>query len=164
MMDGRCRRGLRAAGIALLALAGGLGGCAGSGGGGTPKPACKPPAGGVTISYSQNIQPIYNRSCALAGCHTGPVAAGSLDLTAGKSYRQTVNVPSSQQPKLKRIAPGNPTNSYLVRKIGGAPGTSFSGVLMPQGCPGTPLNGAQCLSADDIAAIVQWVTECAPNN
>jgi len=35
---------------------------------------------------------------------------------------------------------------------------------MPQGCPGTPAGGAVCLSADDIAAIRTWVTECAQNN
>jgi hypothetical protein len=159
-------RTLGAEGIALLVLACVLKACAGSGGGGgTPKPACKPPAGGATISYGQNIQPIYDRSCAVAGCHGGAVPAGGLDLTTGHSYGQTVNVPSVQQPQVKRIAPGKPQQSYLVRKIGAAPGTPpISGTLMPQGCPGAGLNGAQCLSADDMAAIVQWVTECAPHN
>ena len=49
-----------------------------------------------------------------------------------------------------------------MRKIQGGP--NISGVLMPNGCPGVPQNGAQCLTPDEIAAIVQWVTECAPNN
>lgn len=108
------------------------------------------------------IQPIFNRSCALGGCHVGPVPAQGQDLTAGVSYRQSVNVASTEQPKLKRVKPGDPNNSYLVRKIQGGP--NISGVLMPNGCPGVPLNGAQCLTPDEIAAIVQWITECAPNN
>jgi len=151
--------------VAVLAIGGALNGCAGGGGGGgggTPtKPACKPPAQ-PTVSFATNIQPIFNRSCALAGCHVGPVPTGGQDLTAGVAYSQSVNVASTQQPRLKRVKPGDPANSYLVRKIQGGP--NISGVLMPQGCPGAPLNGAQCLSPDDIAAIVQWIVECAQNN
>ena len=49
-----------------------------------------------------------------------------------------------------------------MRKIEGGP--NISGVLMPNGCPGSPSSGAQCLTSDEIAAIVQWITECAPNN
>jgi len=71
-------------------------------------------------------------------------------------------VKSAQQPNLKRFLPGKPDQSYIVHKIEGGP--NISGIIMPQGCPGAPLNGARCLSADDIAAIRQWVTECALNN
>ena len=156
-------RVFHAAGIVLLAAVSVLPGCAGSGGGGGGGgPKCKAPAQ-PTISYANNVQPIYNRSCAVAaGCHASSGPAQGLDLSAGKSYGQSVNVKSTEQPKLKRIDPGKPDSSYIVQKIEGTPG--ISGVLMPQGCPGTPLNGAQCLSADDISCIRQWVTECAPNN
>src|SRR5438094_162080 len=150
--------------IAVLAIGGVLTGCAGSGGGGggsAPPKACKPPATPM-VCFTNNIQPIFNRSCALGGCHIGPQPAGGQDLTAGVAYSQSVNVPSTQQPRLERVKPGEPANSYLVRKIQGGP--NISGVMMPQGCPGAPLNGAQCLTPDEIAAIVQWITECAPNN
>src|SRR6476660_8584885 len=94
-----------AAGIVLLAigcvLSGRAGGGGGGGGGGTPKPACKPPAGGPTISFASTIQPIFNASCALAGCHIGPVPAENLDLTAGAAHAQTVGVPALELPKLK---------------------------------------------------------------
>ena len=151
--------------IAVLAIGGTLTGCASSGGGGgggaPPKPACKPPAT-PTISFSMDIQPIFNRSCALVSCHTGAVPAQGQDLSPGVAYGQVVNVSSTEQPKLKRVRPGDPNNSYLVRKIQGDP--RISGVLMPNGCPGVPAAGAQCLTPDEIAAIVQWITECAPNN
>ena len=149
--------------IAVLAIGGTLTGCAGSGGGGgaPPKPACKPPAT-PSVSFATTIQPIFNRSCALPGCHVGPVPTGGLDLTAGVAYSQLVNVPSTQQPGLKRVKPHFPKDSYLVRKIQGGP--NISGVMMPNGCPGAPLNGAQCLTPDEIMAIVVWITECAPNN
>ena len=151
--------------IAVLAIGGTLTGCAGGGGGGgggaPPKPACKPPAT-PSVSFATNIQPIFNRSCALTSCHTGAVPAQGQDLTAGIAYSQLVNVPSTEQPKLKRVNPGHPELSYLVRKIQGGP--NISGVMMPNGCPAAPLAMAQCLTPDDMMAIVQWITECAPNN
>lgn len=115
------------------------------------------------MSLSQNIQPIFDSSCAQsAGCHRGGVPAGELDLSQGHSRPDTVNVKSTQQPKVLLVKPGAPDQSYLVQKITGAPG--ISGTLMPQGCPGTPLQGAVCLTADNIAAIEQWILECAPDN
>src|SRR5438093_3767950 len=151
--------------IAVLAIGGVLTGCAGSGGGGgggaPPKPACKPPAV-LTISFAHTIQPIFDRSCALTSCHTGAVPAQGQDLSAGVAYSQSVNVPSTEQPRLERVKPCKPKDSYLVRKIQGGP--NISGVLMPQGCPAVPLAGAQCLTADEIQAIIQWIKECAPNN
>lgn len=136
-------------------------GCAGSGGGksGKPKPACKPPSP-LTVCFASNIQPIFNQSCALGGCHAGVPAAFNLDLSAGKSYRAIVGVPALEQPNLKLVQPGDPVKSYLQQKIDG---TFASGALMPQGCPGLPLNGAQCLTADQINAVSQWITECATN-
>ncbi|TMA99438.1 MAG: hypothetical protein E6J57_09475, partial [Deltaproteobacteria bacterium] len=68
-----------------------------------------------------DIQPIFNRSCALVSCHTGAVPAQGQDLSPGVAYGQVVNVSSTEQPKLKRVRPGDPNNSYLVRKIQGDP-------------------------------------------
>ena len=151
--------------IAVLAIGGTLTGCAGGGGGGgggaPPKPACTTTSL-PSVSFSMDIQPIFNRSCALPSCHIAPVPAQGQDLSAGVAYAQSVNAPSTEQPRLQRVKPGKPQDSYLVRKIQGEP--NISGVLMPQGCPGVPLAMAQCLKPDEIAAIVQWVIECAPNN
>jgi hypothetical protein len=162
----RCPQPLRR--LTAVALACALAGCAGSGtgqgggGGGGGGTNCKtpPPA---TVSFSQNIQPIFNVSCATSSaCHVGPTAGEGLQLTAGVSYGAIVNVPAVEMPKLLLVKPGDPDASYLVRKIEGGP--NISGLQMPQGCPGTPAGGAVCLTPDSIAAIRTWVTECAQNN
>ena len=154
--------------LAAVALACALAGCAGSGpgqgggGGGGGVTSCKkpPPA---TVSFSQNIQPIFNVSCATSSaCHVGPTAGEGLQLTPGVSYGAIVNVPAVEMPKLLIVKPGDPDASYLVRKIEGGP--NISGLQMPQGCPGTPAGGAVCLTPDSIAAIRTWVMECAQNN
>jgi hypothetical protein len=152
---------------ALLALT--LTGCAGSGfngggggGGGGAGGNCKkpPPA---TVSFSGNIQPIFNQSCATStACHVGPTAGQGLQLTTGTSYGAIVNVPSTEKPKELLVKPGAPDDSYLQQKIEGSPG--IAGLQMPQGCPGNPLGGAVCPSADEITAIRTWIMECAQNN
>ena len=140
---------------AVLVVA--LCGCAGSGSGGGQNGGggggCTPPEV-PTISYSANIQPIYDTSCALAGCHLGAAPAFGLNLSAGESYDATVNVKSIQRPKLFLVEPGNPDDSYLVRKIEGGP--DIAGAQMPANKPPLPL--------DEMDAIRQWITECALNN
>lgn len=148
---------LLAVAVGLAACAGGGSGSGGNSGGGG---GCKCVAPGCpTVSFNGNIQPIFNRSCATSSqCH-GPNGAQNLDLTAGKSISDTVGVKSTQQPRKVLVKPGDAVNSYLFQKITGAQG--ISGILMPQGCPGSPIGGAVCLSADDTSAIEEWITECA---
>jgi len=116
----------------------------------------------ATVHLSTNVQPILDRSCALSGCHLGPMPALQMELSAGKTFSSTVEVKSTEIPSLSRVSPGYPDESYLLQKIEGTPG--IAGIQEPQGCPGAPLNGAQCLSVEDIAAIRQWITECALDN
>ncbi len=152
--------------VTALALA--LAGCAGSGpdtgggnGNGNGTNCAEPPP--PTVSYAGNIQPIYNRSCATTtACHIGPTSGGGLQLQQGASYAASVNQPSTQQPRLFLVRPGDADASYLLRKVEGGP--NIAGLQMPQGCPGTPAGGAVCPSPDEIAAIRTWITECAPDN
>lgn len=89
-------------------------------------------------------------------CHTGVGASlpGAQNLTAGHSYASIVGVASLEQPAFMRIKPGDPDNSYLVRKVQGSAG--ITGVQMPAG--GTPLTQAQ------INEIRAWVAAGALNN
>ena len=66
---------------------------------------------------------------------------------------------------MKRVVPGNPDASYLVRKIEGTPG--ITPVQMPQGCPndsGIGTLGAPCLKMDEMHMFRTWINACAPNN
>ena len=139
-------------------------GCAGGGsdggnGGGGPRGCTCDPPGCPTVSFAGNIQPFFNRSCATSSqCH-GPNGAQGLDLTAGNSIRNTVNVRSTQIRSRFLVRPGVPDSSYLLQKVTGIGG--IAGVLMPQGCPGNPQGGAVCPAPDDVTALEQWITECA---
>ena len=75
-------------------------------------------------------------------------------LAAGSARGNIVNVPSSQQPALSRVAPRNAESSYLVRKIRGD--ANITGSRMP--ISAAPLSQAQ------IDGIVQWINSGAPDN
>lgn len=143
-----------------------LSGCAGEGGGdgdGRGRPACTPSVDPAAAPrYATNIQPIYDRSCAVSGCHSSVAPAQALDLSPGRSHDATINRRSTQVAGVVLIEPGSPDDSYLIRKVRGDPG--IAGVLMPQGCPGNPLQGAQCLTPDEIDALETWILACAPDN
>lgn len=48
-----------------------------------PEASCNTPA---TVSFSNDIQPLFNQHCNTAGCHSGGSPAGNLDLSPGEAY------------------------------------------------------------------------------
>jgi hypothetical protein len=148
---------------ALLAVAVGLAGCAGNGEGlnskglpigsssGSGSGSSSGGGTGTVTADFQSIQAnVFTPIC--SPCHSGAGAPRGLMLDAAHSYNLIVGIPSVEQPSLDRVKSGDPDNSYLVRKIEGAPG--ISGGQMPLG--ETPL------PQSTIDAIRQWITDGAP--
>jgi hypothetical protein len=103
---------------------------------------------GSGVSFSQDIQPIFNANC--IGCHGG---SGGLYLTAGQSYGNLVNVRALAGCTTEmRVLPENAASSVLYKRISG----TACGDQMPRG--GNPL------SAADIQKIVDWINQGALNN
>jgi hypothetical protein len=133
-------------GLALILTAcGNLETITGPGGGGEP---VDPSA---TFTRVQNE--IFTPTCARIGCHDTIGQQSQMILVAGRAYEQTVNRPSVEMPSLLRVAPGDPSNSYLYRKITGA---GITGDRMPQSLP--PLTDAQ------IKLVRDWIRRGAPND
>lgn len=97
---------------------------------------------------------VFTPSCALSGCHTGPMGdtlPQGMDLTdADASFANLVGVSSIQEPALSRVAAGDPDNSYLIHKL---EGTATEGEQMPFGAP--PLD------QEVIDDIRQWISDGA---
>lgn len=129
-----------------------MAGCGGGGGGGGGPTAPPIPTGSPT-TLSQIQSQVFTPTCARVGCHSGAGQAG-LVLSSGLARANLVNVPSSQQPALSRVAPGNAGASYLVRKIRGD--ASITGATMP--ISAAPLTQAQ------IDGIIEWVNDGALAN
>lgn len=98
-------------------------------------------------SYATVIQPIWNANC--TRCHGSD---GGLSLS-GDAYERIVNVTSAQNRAFKRIVPGNPNASYMLRKLEGCSTAGCVGGSMP---PGAPLPAAQ------LQLIRDWVLGGCP--
>ena len=131
----------------------GSGSSSSSGGGGSSGSGSGSGSSGATVSFQTIQDQVFTPIC--AQCHAGASAPQGLQLSQGEAYAMIVGVASQEQPALKRIAPGDPDNSYLVQKI---MGTAAVGAQMPDGCPITQ----PCLTTATIDLIRQWVSEGAP--
>src|SRR5438132_1691481 len=91
-----------------------------------------------------------------ASCHTGGGAAlpSSMDLHPAQIYASIVGVASVEQPALKRVAPGDAANSYVVQKLEGA--ATITGARMPFGGP--------YLDQATIDQVKAWINAGAQNN
>jgi len=106
-----------------------------------------------TATFTRVQNEIFTPTCAQLGCHDRLGRQEDQQLTAGVAYAQIVNHPSVEMPQLVRVAPADPANSYLYRKITGA---GITGDRMPQGGP--------YLSDAQIKLVRDWIRRGAPND
>jgi hypothetical protein len=92
---------------------------------------------------------------ACVACHTnvGRAPAGALNM-AGDTYAAFVNQPSRLRAGEVLVRPGDPANSYLIKKLRGV---GISGVRMP-------FNGPPYLTEGQILVIERWIQLGAENN
>ncbi len=115
------------------------------------------PPTGRTISYSQEVQPIYDAhctSCHAAGGFGSTFGGGSMVLTSGQSHATTVDQASAQRPDLFLIRPGDSANSLIYLKV--SQNSPPSGETMP-------LFGDR-LSSTELAILRDWIDQGAANN
>lgn len=105
-----------------------------------------PPA----ITLAQLSQEIFTPRCARSGCHSGASPAAGMSLAVDRIAGQIINVSSSTG--MKRIDPGNPEGSYLLKKLRGD--ADINGSQMP-------LTGG-LLTAEQIEKIRAWIEAGAP--
>jgi hypothetical protein len=92
----------------------------------------------LTADFDSIQSNVFTPIC--AGCHGGASPAANLNLDAEHSYNDLVNVPSTEEPMLDRVKPGDPDNSYLV-------------IHLQKDGDGAP--------ASDISLVIQWITDGA---
>ena len=112
---------------------------------------------GSGATWSKRVLPILQSNC--GGCHGGTSPQAGLDLL-GEAHTVYLRLQarSSQDPALQLIQPGDPTKSYLWRKLSGD--GSISGARMPL----NPLNGNASLPEDQLTDIQTWISFAAPEN
>ncbi len=106
-----------------------------------------------TATFTRVQNEIFTPTCGAIGCHDPLGQQQGLILTAGRAYANSVGRPSTEMPSLLRVAPSDPANSYLYRKIVGA---GITGDRMPQGGP--------YLSDAQTKLVRDWIRRGAPND
>ena len=120
------------------------------------------PTPNLSPSFSSIQQTIFSASdpsgrLACVGCHTdqGRTPASNLVLLEGRSYQQLVGRASLGKPGATLVIPGDPDNSYIVKKLERAP--DIVGERMPR-------NNGPFLTEGQMRVIRRWIADGAPNN
>lgn len=95
------------------------------------------------VSFSHHIQPIFQQSCALSGCHNTDTRAGGLNLDSAYAYQNLQSTGSGYIDTL------DPTGSLIYSQM-----RSVSKPMPPTG------NLDTCISK----LVLKWITQKAPNN
>ncbi len=90
-------------------------------------------------------------------CHTnvGRTPAAGLNLIDGQSYLALVSKASANRPGAVLVIPGDPDNSYIIKKLEGA--ADITGVRMPR-------NAGPFLTTGQISIIRRWIALGAKND
>lgn len=107
------------------------------------------------VLFEQDLMPTIKRRC--GACHITGDEPGKMALVPGKAYASLVGQDSVELPTMKRVAPGEPEQSYLMHKLQGTHvEVGGNGARMPfhQG----PLPASQ------IEQIRLWIAQGAPDN
>src|SRR5689334_12134552 len=92
------------------------------------------------VSYSSDIQPLFDLSCAYSGCHDSYTSAGNLNLTSYANLLQRAGM----------VHPGDSTRSTRL-------------IVLRGGAPHPAVNDPP-ITENQIHGIAVWIQEGASNN
>jgi hypothetical protein len=106
-------------------------------------------------TYTRVQDEVFTPRCALSGCHLGPasLAQEGMVLSSGVAYDNVVMVRANQNPSIFRVTPGDPSNSYLWRKI--TAGQPIVGDRMPQ---------TGSITEEQRQLVTDWILRGAPRD
>ncbi|GAB4369879.1 MAG: hypothetical protein Kow0062_04160 [Acidobacteriota bacterium] len=87
----------------------------------------------------ERVATLFEQRC--TRCHSGERAEKGLRLERDQVYRSTVNVPARSDPRLRRVAPGDPEASLLWRIVQPGETGGYRGPRMP--LAGHPLDARE---------------------
>ncbi len=120
-----------------------------------PTPSLEPTFSSIQAEIFESTDSAGRSAC--TNCHsaTGRSPVGGLNLDHAVAYANLVNVPVREKAGAIRVIPGDPDNSYLVKKLEGA--SDIAGRRMP-------FNGPPHLTDGQITIIKRWIANGAPRN
>ena len=111
---------------------------------------------GCSDTLTPDFDSVYNgmisKSCGgFSACHANNPAALGFDADTAEDFiASAINVPSSQEPSLALILPGDPENSYLIRVL-----RDPASADLPDGARSMP--PGQPLCDEKIDVLAEWI-------
>lgn len=113
-------------------------------------------AGPFAATLSAIQENVFDKRCAVPGCHSGAASPVGLALDAGLSYGNLVDVASGEVIQFFRVEPGDAEHSYLIIKL---VKEDFRRVGSRM-----PFVGFPYLLDEEIDVIRRWIDEGAKDN
>lgn len=114
-----------------------------------------------TVSRAE-IDDIIKNSCSFSSCHGRSPGAGRLYLPAPPNnwVVEVVNKPSVAHPTMKRVVPGDPSNSFFVHKLTDNL-CALKAECVNQNCGVRMPEANDALAKQDFDKIVEWIRQGA---
>jgi hypothetical protein len=129
----------------------------------------------ATVSFSKDVIPVFQMSCTLSSvCHGQMGNSGEENLYLGGNvgagtttdvpavFQGLVGVTAKEDPSLKLVAAGDPTNSYLWHKVSDSQTTLNTGSLV-SGCMKAAAMCTNCSSMEPCGATMPYTGEPIPS-
>ncbi len=116
---------------------------------------------GPTISRAE-IDDIIKNSCSFSSCHGRSPGAGRLYLPAPPSnwVVEIVNKPSTTHKTMKRVVPGDPSNSFFVHKLTDGL-CALKSECVDNNCGVRMPESSDPIAKADFDKIVEWIRQGA---
>jgi len=117
------------------------------------------------VSFGNDVMPIFKGSCAFTSCHGLEGSNNGIYLGEKKDtvYASIVNTPGIKLPSMVHVKPGDPRESFLMRKIDGS-----QCVLDPQcdgkTCGDTMPRAEELMDVETRDIIRRWIAQGAKND
>lgn len=156
--------------VAVVAFAAATSGCPDDSGGGSSCKDYEPPsdfdAMKPATTFSNDVMPIFLRSCAFSTCHgatTGPANGVFLGRDPPRVHMAIVGVRGDEQQTMAFVTPGNPRESYLMRKIDGSQ-CALDAMCSGGSCQDSMPKNEGLLDVATRDVIRRWIAQGAKND
>lgn len=170
-MDSAPRVGSVACGVVLLVTAlTALTACPGESGNGSSCDDYAPPAGfdatTPAVSFSKDVMPIFGQSCAFSTCHGSTVGTANgvfLGKDAPRVHAALVGVKGDELRAMPLVTPGNPRESYVMRKMDGSQ-CALDAQCTGGSCQGSMPKNEGVLDVATRDIVRRWIAQGAKND
>jgi len=130
----------------------------------------QPPAGfdatTPSVSFANDVMPIFGQSCAFSTCHgstTGPANGVFLGKDPARVFTAIIGVHGDELQTMPFVTPGDPRQSYLMRKMDGSQ-CALDSQCSGGTCQSSMPKNESLLDLPTRDVVRRWIAQGAKNN